>query len=209
MCLIFDIVKTLPVDDAIAFLLSHIRSLKSFKYYNRYTPTDVAGLVEYAMQRGVMIVVELDTPGHTFPSWGAGGPADLLTSCPGKCLIINPSICDCTCFSQFLNANLACWIRKSCSTINWLHIKTVVWNFADQALASFSHLSTCNVLSFVWWMHWNKSECVSCGYGWCHCSNKNSSLARHVRYLIQIGPTTTEDACRLVWPHIVAIQWTT
>lgn len=35
------------------------------------------------MQRGVMIIVELDTPGHTFPSWGAGGPPDLLTSCPG------------------------------------------------------------------------------------------------------------------------------
>jgi hypothetical protein len=54
----------------------------AFDQKHVYNPSDIAGLVNYAKMRGVMIVPEFDSPGHTFPSWGRGGPADLLTSCP-------------------------------------------------------------------------------------------------------------------------------
>ena len=47
-----------------------------------HSPADVAGIVDYARARGVRVVPEFDSPGHTFPSWGKGGPAELLTSCP-------------------------------------------------------------------------------------------------------------------------------
>ena len=46
-----------------------------------YTPATMRGIVSYARDRGVRVVVELDTPGHCFPSWGKGGPPDLLTTC--------------------------------------------------------------------------------------------------------------------------------
>ena len=36
-----------------------------------YSPQDVAWIVAYAKARGVRIVPEFDSPGHTYPSWGA------------------------------------------------------------------------------------------------------------------------------------------
>jgi N-acetyl-beta-hexosaminidase len=39
----------------------------------------VKSVVEYAAERGVRVMVEVDTPGHT-RSWGEGYP-ELLTEC--------------------------------------------------------------------------------------------------------------------------------
>lgn len=45
-----------------------------------YSPADLEGLVQYAKDRGVRIMVEIDTPGHS-ASWGDGYP-DVVTDCP-------------------------------------------------------------------------------------------------------------------------------
>ena len=41
-------------------------------------------IVKYAKLRGVRVIIEFDTPGHCFPSWGKGGPEHLLTTCEGS-----------------------------------------------------------------------------------------------------------------------------
>ena len=46
-----------------------------------YTPENVEGIVRYAKFRGVRVIPEFDSPGHTMPAWGKGGPPDLLTTC--------------------------------------------------------------------------------------------------------------------------------
>jgi len=45
-----------------------------------YTPDQLRNLVSFAKDRGVRIMVEVDTPGHS-ASWGVGYP-DVATSCP-------------------------------------------------------------------------------------------------------------------------------
>jgi len=52
----------------------------AYSPHQTYTPTELKALVSYAKDRGVRIMVEVDTPGHS-ASWGVGYP-DVITHCP-------------------------------------------------------------------------------------------------------------------------------
>lgn len=61
-------------------LFPNLSAAGAFDAAHVYSPADVGGLVEYGRLRGVVIVPEFDSPGHSTPGW-RGGPPQLLAAC--------------------------------------------------------------------------------------------------------------------------------
>jgi len=69
-------------DQSFPFDSQHLWTLAPFGAYRPdkiYNPDDVANIIEYSRQRGIRVIPEFDTPGHT-KSWGVGMPG-ILTDC--------------------------------------------------------------------------------------------------------------------------------
>ena len=64
-------------------------SMGAWSYHETYSADDLRGIVAYARDRGVRIMAEIDTPGHSF-SWSYGYPG-VITDCPNAVARYGPA----------------------------------------------------------------------------------------------------------------------
>lgn len=72
-------------DNSFPYMSSALPNISRMGAYHPtmiYTPNAVQKVINYARLRGIRVMVEFDTPGHT-SSWGLSEPA-WLTECYGK-----------------------------------------------------------------------------------------------------------------------------
>ena len=100
----------------------------------RYTALDVAGVVEYARQRGVRVMVEIDTPGHS-GSWCRGMPE----VCPG------PNLCP--------SKNINNWALDITKNRTYDAVQGVLKDVANLAFERFMHLGGDEVDTYCWSIH--------------------------------------------------------
>lgn len=99
----------------------------------RFTPSDIAAVIEYARQRGIRVMMEIDTPGHS-GSWCYGMPEVCPTpGCPSK--------------------NINNWALDITKNATYQAVQDVLTDVTNLAFENLLHLGGDEVDTYCWSIH--------------------------------------------------------